>query len=392
MATDVLMAPKASRARPLLRAVLVALVLAALVAHLVAAWVFSDWIRDHALMIPSVERVADGAVLEVDGDRVTIRALEEADDDIAAAGVAGFEYGGGFLRLGEVVAESGRDVTRTFQLIEGALPAAGAEGTIEANPSDSEMLSEDLGVVASSYQGPLGTMSAWMIAGSSTWVIHVPDRRHGPDQALRAMSVLAPEGLTQFVIGYRNGPDEPHDESERSAYGVTERDDLAAAVEHAISAGASNVILMGYGSGASIVLAETYRSRDVTAVVLDGPILDAGSAVGHQADSADGIVASLPFTMRAAGLVAATMRFGISWNTTDYLSRAEALSVPVLLIHGTEDRVSPIEDSRTLAAERGDVVTLLEVEGAGSDRTWNVDPTAYGTALLGFLDRVRSGG
>ena len=45
----------------------------------------------------------------------------------------------------------------------------------------------------------------------------------------------------------------------------------------------------------------------------------------------------------------------------------------------------PIETSRRLASLRGDLVTLVEVEGAGHVRSWNVDYRTYEAQVAKFL-------
>jgi uncharacterized protein len=381
-----------SRVRTVFRSLLFVIVVALLAAHAVGGWLFSSWVGESALVPPTPDRVADGAVLDLSGDRVTIRPFDNADDALDAPGVVGFDFGQGFLRLGEVISISSGDVTRTFELVEGSEPPLGASGFIDPNPADVDTMKSGLGIVEAGYDSPLGRMDAWIADGSDTWMIHVHDRNHGLEQALRTVRALAPEGFTHMAINYRGDPGQPSDSSGLGTYGLTERDDLAAAIEFALDRGATRIFLAGYGSGGAVVLAEAYRSSDVAGIVLDGPIVDARSAIEHRAGSEEGLVGRLPATVRAVGMFVASLRFSISWETTDYLSRAELLDEPTLVLHGSEDLDHPVDDSRRLAAERPGVVTLVEIPGAGSDRTWNLDPGTYETALLAFLDHVRAGG
>jgi pimeloyl-ACP methyl ester carboxylesterase len=383
--------PARSRLNRAFRGAILILVLLLIVGHVVAAFLFSSWIHDTSLVAGGNDTVADGAVIALEGDRVTIRTFDSADDDPAQAGMVGFNTGSGYLRLGMVLDVVASDVTRTFELVGGSSPVLGATGSVEPTGDEAGRLHEDLGIEESSYIGPLGPMDATIIEGNDTWVIHIHDQGAGLDQSLRMMQILEPEGFTHFAITYRNDPGQPTDESGLTNFGVTERDDVAAAIDHARAEGATTVFVAGYGSGGAIAVAQMYRDPEIAALVLDGPVLDAESAMVHRAASAEGIVASLPITALKAGTVAASLRYGISWDTTDYLARSDQLVRPVLILHGTEDIESPIEDSRELAAAHPDVVTLVEVEGAGADRTWNLDPDAYGAAVLDFLDRVRAG-
>jgi uncharacterized protein len=366
-------------------------VILGIAAHSAAAWMFSSWVHREFLELTPAENAADGAVLAISGDRVTIRAFPDGDDDLAEPGVVGFAAGTDYLRLGEVVGVSGDDVTRTFVVARGSEPALGASGAIDRTGDDPARLRQELGVVESSYDGPLGTMDALLIEGSSTWVIHVHDRSFGPDQSLRMMSLLSGEGFSQFAVTYRNHPGQPSDAAGLTTFGIGERDDLAAAIAHAREAGAGAVFVVGYGSGGAVAVAELYRDPRLAGVILDGPLLDLKSAVFHTASSAEGLIGSMPRTVREMGAVLASLRFGIAWETTDYLGRADQITVPVLVLHGDEDADHPIADSRDLAESHPDVVTLVEVAGAGADRAWNLDPDTYRSAVLDFLDRARAG-
>jgi uncharacterized protein len=380
-----------SRVRGLVRGLMLVMVILGIGLHSVAAWMFASWVHDEFLLPALPGNTADGAVMSISGDRVTIRTFPNADDDLAAPGVVGFAAGLDYLRLGEVVEVSGSDVTRTFESARGSVPGLGVSGSIDPTGDDPVRLREELGVVESSYEGPLGTMDAWLIEGSSTWVIHVHDRASGLDQSLRMMSILRGEGFSQLAVTYRNDPRQPSDDPGLRTFGIGERDDLAAAIAHARQAGATTVFLVGYGSGGALALAELYRDTSVAGVILDGPILDAKATVSHAASSAGGLIGLVPATVHEMGAVLVSLRYGITWEAADYLRRAHQITVPVLVLHGSEDADHPIADSRTLAESYPDVVKLVEIEGAGADRTWNVDPDVYGSAVLDFFDHARSG-
>jgi uncharacterized protein len=66
----------------------------------------------------------------------------------------------------------------------------------------------------------------------------------------------------------------------------------------------------------------------------------------------------------------------------DSLSKASSLQMPVLLIHGTEDRVIPIEFGRTLGAQIKNS-SFVEVKEAGHNNIWDFPETQQ--ALESFL-------
>jgi len=238
------------------------------------------------------------------------------------------------------------------------------------------------------YDSPIGPMDAWVTDGTrSEWVIHVHGRSAGREEALRAMVFLDEAGYHQMATTYRNDPGQPVDASGQYRFGVTERDDLAAAVEYARAQGATDIILYGYSSGAAISMAYAIRQPigTVSAMVFDSPNLDLEQTVDFGASQEELVGLPVPFTVTATAKFFTALRSDINWRTFDYLERSEALSMPVLLFHGTEDMTVPLDTSRQLAEARSDLVRFVIVEGAGHVESYNVDPASYRLQVLDFL-------
>ena len=72
----------------------------------------------------------------------------------------------------------------------------------------------------------------------------------------------------------------------------------------------------------------------------------------------------------------------------DYLERVEALSVPVLLFHGSEDTRVPVWLSARLAEARPDLVEYEVFDGAIHVGSWNQDRERYEQAVRRFLAGV----
>ncbi|MDH5293159.1 MAG: hypothetical protein OEW91_05705 [Acidimicrobiia bacterium] len=374
-----------------LRGFVVFAVAVALVGYAIGGWIVSSEIGDTILRPSAGESIPDGSVVAVAGDRITLRAEETADRDVGANGVFGFNTGISYLRLGEILSSVGSDITRTFEVMEGPKPEMGQLGDVDVNARPAELAANDLGFAPVTYRSPLGDMDAWLVEGSSMWLIYVHDPGKGLDQAQRLIAATAGEGFTHMAITYRNDPGQPADPSGIMRFGVAERDDLAAAVAFARDHGAEQVVVVGYGAGASIAMAEMYRDLGLTGAILDSPIIDGESAAKAYVERSPlGILPSAPPGVAEVGTVFASLRYGINWNSADYLKRSDQLIVPVLLLHGTDDERAPIEDSQALADRRPEQVTLVAVEGAGSDAVWNRDPAIYESAVLDFLDDVRS--
>jgi fermentation-respiration switch protein FrsA (DUF1100 family) len=83
----------------------------------------------------------------------------------------------------------------------------------------------------------------------------------------------------------------------------------------------------------------------------------------------------------------ASLRYGVDWGATDYVSDPDWVRGPVLIVHGTRDDTVPIATSEELAHRSRDV-KLDEVPGANHVAAWNVDPQAYDRTVTRFLERT----
>ncbi len=257
-------------------------------------------------------------------------------------------------------------------------------------PSATEGPADPVGldVTEVEYQSSLGPMDAWVTDGTrSEWVIHVHGVSADRAQALGSMAFLDDAGYHQMAIAYRNDPGQPSDPSGSYRYGVTEREDLAAAVEFAREEGATDIVLYGYGAGAAISMAYAVRQPigTVTAMVFDSPNLDLEQTVDFRLSQDDLIGLPIPFTVTSAATFFAALRSDVNWRSFDYLERTQALSTPILVFHGSEDMEVPVEVSTELAELRSDLVRLVLVEGAGHVGSLDADPASYELTVLDFL-------
>jgi dipeptidyl aminopeptidase/acylaminoacyl peptidase len=70
----------------------------------------------------------------------------------------------------------------------------------------------------------------------------------------------------------------------------------------------------------------------------------------------------------------------------DNLSRAERITAPLLVFHGAEDRIAPLEMGRAVAAA-GRAEELVVFEGSGHNETYDVGGDAYRERFFAFLER-----
>lgn len=357
-------------------------------------WYFSGQIDERALdgqcrreALQSDYRLE---VLAVGDGTLTLRVPEDPGS-LTKEGVFGLRWADGYGRLGDIEEATGNRVVRAFDLLEGQPPREGTPAELQSrvfqgDPSAVGVDFEDVAV-----EGELGTFPAWFVPGSGrTWVVVVHGNSLTREDGLRILPTLTGEGYPTLVISYRNDPGAPEEPSGKLRYGATEWVDLESAVRYARGEGARDVVLVGFSMGGGIVVSFLQRSRladSAAGAILDAPMLDFGRTVDLNASREELPLVGLPLPSSLTGVAKwmAGIRFGVDWGELDYLEGAEALDVPILVIHGERDEDVPIDTSETLAEARPDLVTFVRVPEAAHMEAWNVDPVAYERTVASFL-------
>lgn len=252
----------------------------------------------------------------------------------------------------------------------------------------------DVGAEEVSYSSPIGQMDAWYIpSGGDRWVIHVHGKAATPAEADHLFEPLQSAGYPQLAITYRNDEGQPEDPSGYYQYGATEHADIEAALDYARDNGAREVVFSGFSTGAAHILAFSYRNNldVVDGIFLDSPNLDFGDTVSFNAGQRDMPVLpmNIPPTVTPIAKFFTSLRIGVNWRSIDYVDKAEtSLRLPVLIHHGTEDMSVPIDQSIDFAGTNPELVTLVQVEGAGHVEAYDSDPGAYVDRILAFLSEV----
>ena len=364
--------------------------------------VFANMIHADALT-PAPPTPDNGVyVTAVEQDTVTL-ASTEVRDDTMRPGIAGLAWDGGYGQVAEILKVDDLAVTRVFQLVDGDPPPL-CEGpltgcdqvdieswTFQSDPGDVDLEFDDV-----MFTAPLGHMAAWRVdAGEGTvWAIHAHGWRASRREALRSLGAYHQAGITSLVIDYRNDEGAPSDPTNLYRFGRSEWEDVEAAVRYAVDSGARQIVLVGYSTGAAVHLAfleSSDLSDQVVGAVFDSPNADMADVVRREAAKRPipGTTLPVPRSLTALAMAIADVRWDIGWDEIDYVERADLIiAAPTLVFHGTEDERVPLDVSRRFQAKAPDLITLVEGPEADHVTSWNVDPDAYETTLVAFLESI----
>ncbi|HEX3173814.1 MAG TPA: alpha/beta hydrolase [Solirubrobacterales bacterium] len=342
-----------------------------------AAWHFSDavLVPDHSGWPPedvTVEGRAPGRI---------VLSRDEASE---RPGVYGLDWKAGHAIVGAVTKLEEDTVTRELRDVGGYL-VPGMRVAIDSKvyPGDPR---QAFGLRFADVRIPdeLGPMPAWRIPGrSSTWAILVHGINDDPRCGLRIAPTLHRLGLPALLITYREDLGAPASPDGLHHMGLTEWLDLEAAARYALGHGARRLVLVGYSMGGAIVAQFMERSSlapKVAALILDAPALDWQEALSFNTTRLGfPSIAALPLEWAIGA------RIDVDWDSLDALQHPEDFHLPILLFHGTEDRVVPISTSDAFAKELPRWVSYYRVPAAGHVESWNVDPILYERRLARFL-------
>ena len=359
--------------------------------HFGGGWYFSGEIYSSALKPSPSTFDFDIPVLAIGGGTVTLSTVD-GPSELETPGVWGLAWADGYGRLTELVATDDESAEWRLESSSPVLPETGALVDLDGRTfAGDPMEAHGIGFTDVTYRSSLGDNPAWFIEGDAgTWVVLVHGNGLTRRDMLKPLPVIVANGNPALVITYRNDPPAPADPSGRLQYGLTEWEDLEAAVDYALTAGADDVVLVGYSMGGGIVVNFLYESplaARVRGVVLDSPMLDLGAAVDLGASNRSLPVIGLPIpsTLTATAKLMAGLRYDLDWGRLDYLDRADEIRVPVLLFHGAEDDIVPVETSDELAEMLPGLVTYHRVDSAKHLESWNLDSAAYEKLLSEFL-------
>jgi pimeloyl-ACP methyl ester carboxylesterase len=310
-------------------------------------------------------------------------------------GYIGLVWQGGHAIAGPVLAEDEETVTRRLIRVDGYLvrDLEVATGRVfEGDPHQARGLPfADVEV-----KGELGPMPAWLVPprpdppantspAPATWAIFVHGINSNRDDGLRLVPLMRREGLASLLISYREDLGAPDSPDGHHHMGLTEWRDLESAARFALGHGARRLVLVGYSMGGAIVTQFMERSPladRAAALILDAPALDWRAILEFNATDM-----GLPGFLALPVEWAIGARIDADWESLEAVDHADDLRLPILLFHGTEDELIPIETSDEFAAELPGRVTYYRVPEAEHTQAWNVDPRLYERRVSRFLEK-----
>lgn len=327
------------------------------------------------------------------GDRTAVGI--EASPGHAAPGVYSVFFPGGHAVVGAVLEQDRRVVWRALDRVDsGNLAAAqwGAwSGYVYTAPHQLALPWHDVAIPA-----PNGPAPAWCFPATgtqrpaATWAIHIHGLGSTRAGMLRGIPAFTRAGVTSLLVSYRNDGTGPHVGTGRNTLGATEAEDIDAAIAYALNQGAEQVVLVGWSMGAQIALRAAIdgpHADRVAGMIGVSPVLDWEAVLQQNCAQANlpAVVGSLATWLLANEVGARTvgLRRPIPMRSMNWLTRANEVRIPLLLLHGAQDRSVPTRTTREFAVRRPEAG--VEIFDAGHTTEWNSDPQRWERAVSNWL-------
>ncbi len=305
----------------------------------------------------------------------------------------------GHARLGEPKGfrTGDRTVTRGVEEVYSGDITKAARGRLSGvvfnSPADTGTAYEEVQIPTENGDAP-----AWFIPGTehaNIWAICVHGRGANRKEGIRALPTLGALGLSALLVSYRNDGVAPAAIDGRYGLGATEWPDVEAAIDYALSHGATEIMLFGWSMGGAVSLQVADRSknpRKISALILDGPVINWIDVLSHQAKLNRIPEAVGRFAQWLLGNKAGRWLTGLAapldLKALNWVEKHDQLRIPTLILHSEADDFVPIGPSEQLAELNPETVTLKRYSRAGHTREWNVDPQRWDREVTEFVHGV----
>ncbi len=251
------------------------------------------------------------------------------------------------------------------------------------DPADLELEAQEVTFTLSDGKRSPG----WMIQGNDTQgptivVVHgFGDSRYG---SLKRAPLVGPYAKRVVVFDL---PGQGESDSRRAYGGLREPDDVLAVLGQLEKQDAERIVLLGSSMGASIAIAAAAKAgggirESILGVIAEGPYR-------HWDEPLHNIFRKhryprWPIIPLAGEWLALTAK---GFKDFDRAGHAAKLSCPLLVLHGSEDRLCPITSAKQIA-EAAPAGEFVEIDGGGHDDLPTGHEQAYRDAVGDFLKRL----
>ncbi|MEB7504104.1 alpha/beta hydrolase [Arthrobacter koreensis] len=350
------------------------------------------------IVTPRKARDEDLEILAVFDSPHGLQIILPANEDTTVPGTYGlyWDRGAGHARIGQIrsyVPREGTVQRDVEQVYSGDLSTAVRgwwSGAMHPTPSAAGFPQEDVEIDVENGKAP-----AWLVRSlddTGTWAIMVHGRGAQRTETIRGLGAARRAGMTSLLISYRNDGEAPYASDGRYGLGLTEWRDVEAAIRYALENGARDVVLFGWSMGGAIALQTADLSplkRHIRALVLDGPVVNWVEVLAHHArlNRIPAQVGRLGqwLISNAAGRTLTGLAAPLDLRSMDWVSRAEEIRTPVLIVHSERDEFVPVGPSADLAEKNPDLVTFVRFPQGGHTREYNVDPARWEDTVSGWL-------
>ena len=387
---------------------------------LAVGWYFSGLIYETGLNpdfndAENVGTAEDRVIVDtITSNRIILNVEEEQWGPLLENGVYGIIGQNGEAIVGSIVSTNGNIIERELLQINGTIVSGdriSASGLIRKDDSGGYKILGSSGWSGQAtdgvytpesvsgieykdifYESNIGSFPAYLTSdGENGIVIFVHGFRGNYARevfSLMRAKDLAELGYRSMVIAYRNDRGLPKDPSGIYQYGVTEWEDIDAAVDEARKYN-ENIVLFGISGGGGPVSSWIENSSDlskVNGIIYEAPVISFWESVEVNGAAR---FPWLPEALFSYFKIVTELRYGVDFDSMDFREAVINSSIPTLLFHGDDDEWVPVEMSDLIAQSRDTNFTYIRYENVGHVTSWNADPENYIYQLdlfLGGLD------
>ncbi|WP_420627175.1 alpha/beta hydrolase [Candidatus Leptofilum sp.] len=246
----------------------------------------------------------------------------------------------------------------------------------------------DFGLTAETVQFTAAdgvTIAAWFVPppedGSGAVLIYAHGFGGNRGALLVQAAAMHQAGYGALLVDLRN-----HGESGDaiSTWGLAEANDLIAAFGYLQThpeVDSARIGLVGKSMGGAAAALAAAQLPDLAVLVLESTY----------ASLEENMVNIMPSIARAPGFLAPTVFSRINAATDEPLTEIRTadivpnLAMPLLIMHGEQDRIVPVAQGRTIFAAANEPKQLHTIPGAGHLNIFTVDPDTFTAQMQAFL-------